>query len=228
MNDADHPLPIALSAADVHRSEIRSMAAAIRHDPMDYGCSVILDHMRVPRSVTIRHRSSRIGLPVFGTWPIDDLSPSRISTLLDDLHSDSACRVGVTDAQSVALEPMASYALALASARRDLPEHFPYETDGSVEIEICMDDDQSYAFWVNLDDGSSTPYRLDVDDGALRALVGTMPIPCHAWSMTDENGTMDCIGQSASDDGGIHVRARPLDAMETLRMHRVIQDGRGR
>lgn len=219
------PLPIALSTVDCYAEELRSMADSIRRDPMGFRCGVILDGVGAARTIQIGHGSSRISIPVFDEWPLSDLSPHGMSSLLDELHRDCARRAGDVNAQSAELEPMASYALALAVAQGNLPEDFPYETDGSVEIEVCIEGDRAYAFWVQLDDAASTPYKLKVDERHLQHLAGVVPIPCHMWSVSDHIDTMDCIGQSASDDEGIYVRARPLDAMQTLRMHRMIQDG---
>lgn len=198
------------------------MARAIRRDPIGFGCAVSLDRMRTPTSVMISHGDMRMCLPVYGTWPLDDLSPSGVADLLDDLHRDSGLRVGIPNAQAVGLESLTAHAFALAHAHRDPDPRIAYEADGSVEIEVCMEEGGTYAFWVNLADGPEGAHRLGVDEAMLTRLVGYVPVPCHVWSVSDEHGCMDCIGQSASESEGIMVLARPLDAMETLRMHRAI------
>jgi hypothetical protein len=203
------------------------MIDAIRDDPFGLGCAVEADLLSTARAVRISHGEMRLRMPVYGTWPIDDLSPMGILVLLRELHEDALRRTALNDPQAEELEDLVAAAVAITTAMGGMPEKVVRESDGSIEVEVCLSEERRFDFWVETDDPENAFFQLKPDPAVLAKMTGRVRIPCHAWPVDEGLGIpLDEIGPSMSDQEGIKVLAQPLDAVAMLRMHAAMAEAR--
>lgn len=215
-------IPIMLTATPPYRDDFEHAALEIRTSPGALRCGIGLNRLGRPASLQIATGSFRFNIAVFGAWPIADVGPGGIVTLLETLVSDAEDNDSADSPHERMLARQAGVALALHEAEHGRVADRP---DTSVEIEICQDEDGTPSFWF---DAGPEPYplRLKPDPELLVQFAGEMRIPCHAWGVQHEDGEVVNVGTSLGEDDGITVTADAIDGVEMLRIHAALAEKR--
>jgi len=215
------PSPIALCARPEPRADLLALKRQLCDRPLDateLHCSVHAADENHPARVVIGYGPRRLGVPIIGSWPLDDLSPLGIVELVREIVDGM-----VVDHDQV-VRHHAGVAVATCLAMGTLPGFVEARPDGSTQVEVCLEDDGRPIFWVERDGSGHSARRLDVDLDVMRRFAGPMPIPCHIYGTEQGGRSFDVIGFSMSDEEGLEIHAPSLDAMQTLRLHRLVNE----
>jgi hypothetical protein len=216
-------LPILLTATPPYRDDFEHGALEIRTSPGTMRCAVGIDWRGQPASLRINTGQHRFNIAVYGAWPISDVGPAGIVALLEALSSDAEENDRRDSPYERMLARHAGIALALHEAAHGRVAARP---DHPVEVEICMDEDGTPTFWIDID-GTDHPERLKPDHALLALFAGEMRIPCHAWGVQEEDGEVVNVGPSLGEEEGVTVVADVIDGVEMLRIHAALAEGRG-
>lgn len=217
------PLPIALDMCSAHISALSSMASAIRTDPALLKVSVHLDLWGKPGGVWIMHGTGKsLRVPCIGSWPIANLSPLAIAEMIDAFIADTMHRNNGGPDQDALMSRLASYAVAIEKAKGTLDVIDVSGSSDGIEVEVTLSDEGQYEFWLTLNDNCDTPHQIFPDNKIIEELIGSTPLPCHAYDVDEGSFDTVSIGPMMSDQEGYHTTARPISTMENLRLHALI------
>lgn len=182
---------------------LHRLASRIRQVPMKAEYGVV----ERGEAFSIRLGETHVMLPIIGTWPLADLTPTGVADMLDAL-AESASR---PSSHAGAIEAYAHEAVCVAIANETIQEDAIRDAGGGFRVELCLDEGTHDPFlWIatgNPDDVSWD--RLKTDPG----LVETTPsIPCHFYEATRKDGSKVLVMTvSCSDSEGIEIPSLRID-----------------
>lgn len=212
------PCPIALFPREEPKADLLAFERQFCDRPLDptlIRCSVhpkTEDHVA---RIQLGYGPRTIGIPIIGSWPLDDLGPAGLVELVREIVA------GMVDDHEGSVHDHAAIALAICDMTGDLPERIVRDAEGRTRVEVCLDDDAKPIFWIENDEGF---HRLRIDLPVLVSFAGRMPIPCHMYGIEQSGRSFDTIGFSMNEEEGIVVHVRPLDAMRMLRLQRHVDE----
>lgn len=208
--------PIALCPRDEQKADLLALK---RHmcdrplDPAQLRCS--LHDVDGRPMVAVGYAARTVGIPVLGTWPVDDLSPTGLVELVREIVA------GIVPSHEDVVREYAATALAACVLQGLVPEGSLPADGGPSDIDVCMDAECAPIFWLERQDGGH--FRLPIDLSMLESFMGPMPKPCHIHDVRVGDRWFDAIGPSANDEEGVTVRVSPLDPMTMLRLARHVE-----
>lgn len=212
------PCPIALSPREEPKADLLAFKRQLCDRPLDptlIRCSVHAQSEDDVARIQLGYGPRTIGIPIIGSWPLDDLGPMGLVELVREIVD------GMVEDHAGSVQDHAAVALAICGMTGDLPEGIIQDADGRTRIEVCLDDDANPTFWVENDLGF---HRLRIDLATLASFAGPMPIPCHMYGIEQSGRSFDTIGFSMNEEEGIVVHVGPLDAMRMLRLQRHVDE----
>lgn len=217
--------PIILQARSEYLEDIAEFVNRLGESPNDARIRIELPKpgMHDDRAeVHVSIGNLGIRLPTFRGWVLDDVSPMGIHHVLTELleHARSHRNDASVHEDAVSRHVRA----AMIFARHD--ESLPEDLTGEIDVEACMDPDGRLVLWV---DQGDRHHRVAIDHEEMEAILGHMPIPCHAWqAMNDPNNPVVfiIIGASMSEEEGLEMSLGREDPVETMRMIQRVSEHR--